>query len=214
MKTRIRGDIENSEERTLALARNFTGTNFQSQHLNEYIHAYRNGYLPKLQAILKTKKIKSIEKEKERVLTLAKNYEGKSFSADYKVEFAHARTHGYRNELWGILEGRRRKYETERMRQILKNAFEYKGRIFSKDYESDYMWASRMGHKKTILNILAINKTSQKRALRIAHSKERTFELARSLKGKKFHKQHPLEYYHAQRNGFLFELNEILNNKL
>src|ERR1039458_2057405 len=101
-KIKIPELVYHSKERTLLIARQYEGTNFCDDHFNLYVHALRNGYIEELKKNVKSHKSNRIVSEKQRIIKLAKNFQGKNFASEYHSEYLHPIYHGYLNEIKGF----------------------------------------------------------------------------------------------------------------
>ncbi len=172
-----------SKARTLKIARNYRGSCFGMDFMNETAHAYRNGYAQELTEITHTLRAKRLEKQKQANLKLARTYTGTGFSADQTAAYCHAKNHGYIKELRKIvtLKPQRprnyhskantlkvaRLYSTRREQQLktqskLDNKPPHrKGLTFSKLYPTEYRHATMNGYLDELKKILEKKKTDK-----------------------------------------------------
>jgi len=151
---------------------------------------------------------KLIEQKKTRVLELAKNYTGNTFSQDFRKEYEHAFNHNYIGELREVIRINKAKKAQQYKKEVLKLAQNYHGNTFSREYSYEYGHANTYGYLTELQKILAKKKGEKFRTIM-----NRTFKLANSYNGKCFNKDHSFEYGHALQNGYLKQIRKILYSR-
>jgi hypothetical protein len=135
--------ISHSEERTLEIAKNYKGINFQKDYTSEYNHAWSNGYIDVLNAMLGKGKKKSFEEVKKENLEIIKNYDGPSLAREFPKVFKHSNRYGYLPK----------SNRVEKKKQInIKLSYEYTGDCFWRDYPSQLAHAIKHKYVSELKN--------------------------------------------------------------
>ncbi len=150
-----------SKYRTLEIARNYKGKNFQFDFSREHSHACRYNYLHELRKVLNEQKYLN---RKNEILEIVRNYKGKNFSEDFSKEYSHARKYKYLHEINKILDELK---PLNRKNEILEIARNYKGKNFAKDCPGEYAYAIKNKFLDELNVILKANKTFKRKNIGI-----------------------------------------------